>query len=176
MPEPTSRHSYCRSAGSHATYTDAEGETREGDFSIRDFERDFFSDATNRVFCETFLREGLPDPISKEFGKSIIYAVSQRHAAEITDILNSLASEIWPGRYQSDFAVQVTSSVKDAQRFAQRFANNNLNGTGLLQDYRTSKTRICVTVGMMTTGYDCPDLLNLGLFRPIFSPHRVHTD
>ncbi len=156
--------------GLHATYTDAEGETKEGDFSIRDFERDFFSEATNRVFCETFLREGLPDPISKEFGKSIIYAVSQRHAAEITNILNNLASEIWPGRYQSDFAVQVTSSVKDAQRFAQQFANNNLNGNGLLQDYRTSKSRICVTVGMMTTGYDCPDLLNLGLFRPIFSP------
>ena len=156
--------------GLHATYTDAEGETKEGDFSIRDFERDFFSEATNRVFCETFLREGLPDPISKEFGKSIIYAVSQRHAAEITNILNNLASAIWPGRYQSDFAVQVTSSVKDAQRFAQQFANNNLNGNGLLQDYRTSKSRICVTVGMMTTGYDCPDLLNLGLFRPIFSP------
>ncbi|RWE95157.1 MAG: restriction endonuclease subunit R, partial [Mesorhizobium sp.] len=34
----------------------------------------------------------------------------------------------------------------------------------------TSKARICVTVGMMTTGYDCPDILNLGLFRPIFSP------
>jgi len=25
-------------------------------------------------------------------------------------------------------------------------------------------------VGMMTTGYDCTDILNLGLFRPIFSP------
>ena len=36
--------------------------------------------------------------------------------------------------------------------------------------YKTSKARVCVTVGMMTTGYDCPDLLNLGLFRPIFSP------
>ena len=23
---------------------------------------------------------------------------------------------------------------------------------------------------MMTTGYDCPDILNLGLFRPVFSP------
>jgi type I restriction enzyme R subunit len=23
---------------------------------------------------------------------------------------------------------------------------------------------------MMTTGYDCTDILNLGLFRPIFSP------
>jgi type I restriction enzyme R subunit len=27
-----------------------------------------------------------------------------------------------------------------------------------------------VTVGMMTTGYDCPDLLNLALMRPVFSP------
>ena len=27
-----------------------------------------------------------------------------------------------------------------------------------------------MTVGMMTTGYDCEDLLNIGLFRPIFSP------
>jgi type I restriction enzyme R subunit len=27
-----------------------------------------------------------------------------------------------------------------------------------------------VTVGMMTTGYDCPDILNLCLMRPIFSP------
>jgi type I restriction enzyme R subunit len=39
-----------------------------------------------------------------------------------------------------------------------------------LSAYKTSKARVCVTVGMMTTGYDCPDILNLGLFRPIFSP------
>lgn len=36
--------------------------------------------------------------------------------------------------------------------------------------YRTSRTRVCVTVGMMTTGYDCSDVLNLCLMRPIFSP------
>jgi type I restriction enzyme R subunit len=29
---------------------------------------------------------------------------------------------------------------------------------------------VCVTVGMMTTGYDCPDILNLVMLRPIFSP------
>ena len=40
----------------------------------------------------------------------------------------------------------------------------------LFRSYKTSKARVCVTVGMMTTGYDCTDLLNLGLFRPIFSP------
>jgi type I restriction enzyme R subunit len=51
------------------------------------------------------------------------------------------------------------------------FANNNLNGhTRVLDGYVTSKTRVCVTVGMMTTGYDCEDLLNVVLLRPIFSP------
>jgi type I restriction enzyme R subunit len=36
--------------------------------------------------------------------------------------------------------------------------------------YKTSKARVCVTVGMMTTGYDCTDILNICLMRPIFSP------
>ena len=40
----------------------------------------------------------------------------------------------------------------------------------MVEGYDTSKTRIAVTVGMMTTGYDCPDIINLALFRPIFSP------
>ena len=157
--------------GLHASFTDDEGEVKEGDFSISDFERDFFSESTNRVFCETFLREGLRDPISNEFGKSIVYCVSQRHAQGIVSLLNELAGAMWGGRYQSDFAVQVTSSVKDAQLFARQFANNGLRGSAnFISEYRTSKTRVCVTVGMMTTGYDCPDMLNLGLFRPIFSP------
>lgn len=51
------------------------------------------------------------------------------------------------------------------------FTNNNLNGkTKWLEGYKSGKSRVCVTVGMMTTGYDCPDLLNLCMVRPIFSP------
>ena len=51
------------------------------------------------------------------------------------------------------------------------FTNNNLLGSGnFMPAYKTSKARVCVTVGMMTTGYDCPDILNLAMFRPIFSP------
>jgi type I restriction enzyme R subunit len=67
--------------------------------------------------------------------------------------------------------VQVTSQIADAQQFTINFTNNKLLGTAnFLESYKTSKARVCVTVGMMTTGYDCPDILNLGLFRPIFSP------
>jgi type I restriction enzyme R subunit len=78
---------------------------------------------------------------------------------------------LFPGKYNSDFAVQVTSIIPEAQQFSISFANNNLNGhTRVLEGYISSKTRVCVTVGMMTTGYDCEDILNLCLMRPIFSP------
>lgn len=150
---------------------DEDGAEHEEAFQHREFERTFFSESTNALFCTTFLEHALRDPISGEIGKSIVFAVSQQHAAKLTQILNELADRMFPGRYQSDFAVQVTSQVADAQQFAVNFSNNNLLGSGnFLPAYRTSKARVCVTVGMMTTGYDCTDLLNIGLFRPIFSP------
>lgn len=146
-------------------------ENTEQTFFQRDFEKKFFSEPTNRVFCETFLSHALRDPVSGEIGKSIIFAVSQNHAAKLTQIFNELADRMFPGKYQSDFAVQVTSLIPEAQQYTINFTNNNLMGTAnFLESYKTSKARVCVTVGMMTTGYDCPDILNLALMRPVFSP------
>ncbi len=147
------------------------GELEDAIFSHRDFERKFYSEKTNRVFCETFIQNALCDPISGEIGKTIIFCVSQKHAGRIAQTLNEIAHEQFPHKYNSDFAVQVTSSITNAQQFTINFANNNLNGhTKWLDSYKSGKTRICVTVGMMTTGYDCQDILNLCLMRPIFSP------
>ena len=132
---------------------------------------DFFSPWTNALFCKTLLERGLCDPVTGEFGKTIIFAVTQHHAAALTNILNVMADQRYPGKYQSDFAVQVTSNVADAQQFTKNFSGNRLMGSANFDPYyKTSKARICVTVGMMTTGYDCPDILNLALMRPIFSP------
>lgn len=153
------------------TFKDEDGDDQQETFKQREFEKRFFSDATNHLFCKVFLENALRDPISGEIGKSIIFAVSQNHAAKLTQILNQMAHRMFPGKYQSDFAVQVTSQVPDAQQFSINFSYNNLLGSGnFLPNYKTSKARVCVTVGMMTTGYDCTDILNLGLLRPIFSP------
>jgi hypothetical protein len=151
--------------------TDEDGEETSTTFSQRDFEKKLFSENTNRIFCKTFLENAFVDPISKEIGKTIVFCVSQNHAAKITQILNEFADQKFPGKYQSDFAMQVTSWIPDAQQHTINFTNNRLGGKGNFFDlYQTSKTRVCVTVGMMTTGYDCPDLLNVCLMRPIFSP------
>lgn len=148
-----------------------EGKEEEQVFFHTDFERNFFSDKTNQIFCKTFLENAFKDPITEEIGKSIIFCVSQKHASKLTQALNQFADQLYPGKYNSDFALQVTSNISDARSYTVSFANNNLNGqTKFLDGYRSSKTRVCVTVGMMSTGYDCEDILNVVLMRPIFSP------
>jgi type I restriction enzyme R subunit len=150
---------------------DEEEEREEETFFQKDFERKFFSENTNKTFCKTFLEKALRDPVTGEIGKSIIFCVSQHHATKITQILNEFSDQIFPSKYNSDFAEQVTSWVIDSKLHTVNFTNNNFNGTGNFNPfYKTSKTRVCVTVGMMTTGYDCPDILNVCLMRPIFSP------
>ena len=149
-----------------------EGQQEERLFHHSDFERKFFSEETNRIFCKTFIENAIKDPISGEVGKTIVFCVSQAHAMRITQILNEFAMKLWPGLYNSDFAVQVSSGIQDASQMTINFQNNNLNGHSKWEPegYLTAKTRVCITVGMMTTGYDCQDILNLCLMRPVFSP------
>lgn len=86
---------------------DEEGFEREETFFHKDFEKKFFSEKTNRVFCQTFIENALKDPISGEIGKSIIYCVSQKYASKITQMLNQMASQLWPDKYNSDSARQI---------------------------------------------------------------------
>lgn len=155
----------------YAVHRIIDGEDIDENFGIRDFEKTFFNDETNYVFCETFMKYAAVDPLSGEIGKTIIFAVSQKHAEKIAQILNQLAMKKFPGKYNSDFAIQITSNVRDAQNFTIQFSENTLRGhTRWLPDYESSKARVAVTVGMMTTGYDCSDLQNLVFMRPVFSP------
>jgi type I restriction enzyme R subunit len=151
--------------------------TEEVSYKIRDFEKKFFSDDTNRKLVQTLIDNGLHDPISNEFGKTLVFAVSQKHAAKITQLLNEYAHIKWHGKYDSDFALQVTSVIPEAQTYTQDFSGDKLLGYSkfnqnddILSEYKSSKVRVCVTVGMMATGWDCPNILNLAIMRPIFSP------
>ena len=150
---------------------DEDGNDFEETFRRKDFEKNFFNENTNKIFCETFLKHAMRDPYTGEIGKTLVFCVSQNHAAKITQILNVMADKIFPNQYNSDFAVQVTSNVQDSQGMTINFRNNSLNGQSkTTPHYRTSKTRVCVTVGMMSTGYDCTDIQNICMMRPVYSP------
>jgi type I restriction enzyme R subunit len=98
--------------------------------------------------CEEFLREAQRDPTG-DIGKSIIFAVNQTHATALTKTLN----EIKPG-----IALTITSRITDASSLAKEFRDGKRH------------ERVAVSVDMLSTGYNCRDLLNVVLMRPIFSP------
>lgn len=121
---------------------------QEENFKIQDLERKIFTPHRNRVMCEAFLKEAQRDPTG-EVGKSIIFAVNQTHATSLTTILN----ELKPG-----IALTITSRIPDASTYAKEFRDGK------------RQERIAVSVDMLSTGYNCRDLLNVVLMRPIFSP------
>lgn len=121
---------------------------QEENFKIKDLERKVFTPSRNRLMCETFLKEAQRDP-SGTLGRSIVFAVNQQHATNLTKVFN----EIEPG-----LAVTITSRVKDAASIAKEFRDGK------------QPERIAVSVDMLSTGYNCRDALNIGLMRPIFSP------
>jgi type I restriction enzyme R subunit len=55
----------------------AQGDQPASSFQQKSFEKQFFSEPTNRCSAKPCSRHGLRDPISGEFGKTIVFAVSQ---------------------------------------------------------------------------------------------------
>jgi type I restriction enzyme R subunit len=121
---------------------------QEENFKIQDLEKKIFTPARNRLMCEAFLKEAQKDPAGA-IGKSIVFAVNQPHATNLTKLFN----ELQPG-----IALTITSRIPDASSLAKEFRDGK----------RTE--RIAVSVDMLSTGYNCRDLLNIGLLRPVFSP------
>ena len=121
---------------------------QEENYKIQDLERKVFTPERNKVMCEAFLKHAQRDPVG-QIGKSIIFAVNQNHATNLTKILNVM---------QPNLAVTITSRIPDASAIA--------------KDFRDGKRieRVAVSVDMLSTGYNCRDLLNVVLMRPVFSP------
>ena len=121
---------------------------KEENYKIQDLEKKISVPLRNKLMCERLLEKALHAPDGK-IGKTIVFCVSQYHATVITQILNKIEPES---------AVLITSRVKSASDIAKDFRDGN------------RKERIAVSVDMLTTGYNCRDLLNVALFRPVFSP------
>ena len=118
------------------------GEDLDLNFHEKDYGRTFLSPDTNREFADIYIEHALREPGTDIIGKGIIYCVSRAQAAQLTNQLNQAADREWPGRYRSDFAVQITHDVDRATDMGRAFANqdglNSLDST--MPGYKTSKT------------------------------------
>src|SRR5206468_8351571 len=79
----------------------------------------------------------------------LVFTVNQTHATALTKIFND---------FQPGIALTITSRIPDASSLAKEFRDGK------------RPERIAVSVDMLSTGYNCRDLLNIALMRPIFPP------
>ncbi len=132
----------------------ADVDLEEGEsIKVKDLEKKVHFPERNRRMMQEFLEHAVRTP-DGEIGKTLIFAVSQNHALALEKILNELKPE-----YGGKFAMTITSRVQGAHDIAKDFSKE------------TSKLpRVGVTVEMLATGFDCPEILNIVLARPIFDP------
>ena len=116
------------------------------------FDSVFMDNKTNELIIREFMShcyksdEGIP-------AKSIFFCASQRHAK----FMKKMFGKMFP--YLSSDVQAITSSMSRAEDEVKRFKNE-------------SEPRIALSVGMLDTGVDVPEVCNLVFIKPVFSSVR----
>lgn len=101
---------------------------------------------------QDLMENGLKVQSGERIGKSIIFAYRHTHAELIVERFNALYPE-----YGAGFCVLIDNQVTYAQDLIDKF------------EKRDTDPQIAVSVDMLDTGIDVPDVLNLVFFKPVKS-------
>lgn len=128
----------------------------ELDFDVENFNKQVINESFNRTVLKEISRD--IDPEAPEQGKTLIYAVDDQHADMIVKILKEIYSETG---VDNDAIMKITGSVgggnkKKIQEAIKRFKNERFPS-------------IVVTVDLLTTGIDVPEITTLVFMRRIKS-------
>lgn len=111
-----------------------------------------FNRDTIKKLLEVLMEKGLKVKGGDELGKTIIFARNHKHAQKIVDTFNELYSE-----YRGEFAKLVDNQVKYNETIIDEFST------------KEKWPQIAVSVDMLDTGVDVPEILNLVFFKPVKS-------
>ena len=129
----------------------------ELDFDVEQFNKKVITRPFNEAVLAEIAKEIDPEN-PEEQGKTLIYAVDDQHADMIVDILKNIYAEYG---VDNDAIMKITGSVgggnpKKVQEAIKRFKNERYPS-------------IAVTVDLLTTGIDVPEITNLVFLRRVKS-------
>lgn len=111
-----------------------------------------FNRDTIKKLLELLMEKGLKVEGGDKLGKTIIFARNHKHAERIVEIFNELYPE-----YRGEFAKLIDNQVKYNENLIEHFS--------IKDDF----PQIAVSVDMLDTGVDIPEILNLVFFKPVKS-------
>ncbi len=134
----------------------AEGkDLEEIDFDGTDLEKKVTNSGTNELIVCEFMKECIKDENGVLPGKSIIFAISHKHALRLEEAFNKMFPQ-----HKGRLARVIDSHNPRA----------NTEG-GLLDQFKDPKNplKVAVSVDMLDTGIDVPEVVNLVFAKPVFS-------
>ena len=118
-------------------------------YTTKNFERDIRLPDRTRVIAEDLWsalgKYGLRDE------KTIVFCVDDTHAAFVANELRRLSGD-------GDYAARITRSERNSHQLERNFAVVG-----------STKPQVAVTVDLLTTGFDAPDVKNIVFARPVKS-------
>lgn len=118
---------------------------------VEDFNRKVITESFNRVVCEYLAGE--LDPSSRQ--KTLIFCVNDAHADLVVDQLKKAFAKQY-GSVEDDAVLKITGAADKPLQLIRRYKNER-------------SPNVAVTVDLLTTGIDVPEICNLVLLRRVNS-------
>ncbi len=118
---------------------------------VEDFNRKVITESFNRVVCDYLAQE--LDPASPQ--KTLVFCVNDAHADLVVDLLKK-AFEKHYGTVEDDAVLKITGAADKPLQLIRRYKNER-------------NPNVAVTVDLLTTGVDVPEICNLVFLRRVNS-------
>lgn len=125
------------------------------DFTSDQIDKIIYNKDTNRTILRNLMENGLRDATGQLPGKSIIFARNHQHAV----LLRQMFDEMYP-QYGGRFCQVIDNYDPRAEQLIDDFKGDGAN----------SELTIAISVDMLDTGIDIPEILNLVFAKPVRSP------
>ncbi|MDE0159983.1 MAG: DEAD/DEAH box helicase family protein [Candidatus Dadabacteria bacterium] len=125
------------------------------DFGSEQIDKDIYNKDTNRAILRNLMENGLREATAQVVGKTIIFARNHRHAV----LMNRLFDEMYP-QYGGQFCQVIDNYDPRAEQLIDDFKGEGDN----------QNLTVAISVDMLDTGIDVPEILNLVFAKPVRSP------
>lgn len=129
-----------------------EEEARQTTIAGKDIGRKIFSEDTDRIILENLVNNGIKDETGSLVGKTIIFAQRQDHAEHLEDLF----CKLYP-QYGSRVCKVIHNAIPHVDSLIKEFKKPD-------NDFR-----IAISVDMLDTGIDVPEVVNLVFAKPVKS-------
>ncbi|MCO6438557.1 MAG: DEAD/DEAH box helicase family protein [Phycisphaerae bacterium] len=124
------------------------------EFEQREVDKHIFNKDTNRKILRNLMEHGIRDASGTRVGKTIIFARNHNHAV----LLQNLFDEMYP-QYGGNFCRVIDNYDPRAEELIDDFKGEGKN----------PDLTIAISVDMLDTGIDVPEIVNLVFAKPVYS-------